>query len=63
MKKHVCTLLQIIVFFIREIGQKGPKSDNSQLDQGAILGQINFDNVYFDTTFFTNYTLLFLLAK
>jgi hypothetical protein len=53
MKKHVCTLLQIIVFFIREIGQKGPKSDNSQLDQGAILGQINFDNVYFDTTFFT----------
>jgi hypothetical protein len=26
-----------MVFFIREIGHKGPKSGNGQLDQGAIL--------------------------
>jgi hypothetical protein len=26
-----------MIFFIREINQKGPKSETSQLDQGAIL--------------------------
>ncbi len=33
-------LLQIMVFFTREIGQKGPKSDIDQLDQGAILDKL-----------------------
>jgi hypothetical protein len=29
-----------MVFFTREIGQKGPKSDIGQLDQGAILDKL-----------------------
>jgi hypothetical protein len=33
-------LLQIMVFFTREIGQKGPKGDIDQLDQGAILDKL-----------------------
>jgi hypothetical protein len=34
---NVHALLQIKVFFIREIGKKGPKNDIGQLDLGAIL--------------------------
>jgi hypothetical protein len=29
-----------MVFFTMEISQKGPKSDTSQLDQGAILDKL-----------------------
>jgi hypothetical protein len=47
-------LLQIMVFFTREIGQKRPKSDIDRFDQGAIL-----DNSISIMSILTNYTLSF----
>jgi len=47
-----------MVFFTREIGQKGPKNDIGQLDQGAIL-----DKLILTLSILTNYTLSFWLAK
>jgi len=37
---HFLTLLQITVFFTREIGQKGPKNDIGQFDQGVIIDKL-----------------------
>jgi hypothetical protein len=36
----MATLLQIMVFLTREIGQKGPKSDIGRLHQGAIFNKL-----------------------
>jgi hypothetical protein len=50
------SLLEIVVFFIREIGQKGPKSDISWLDQGAILDK------FISTMFILNNGLFYWLC-
>jgi hypothetical protein len=34
---HFLTILQIMVFFTREIGQKGPKNDIGKFDQGVFI--------------------------
>jgi hypothetical protein len=47
-----------MVFFTWEIGQKGPKNDIGQLDQGAIL-----DKSILILSILTNYTLSFWLAE
>ncbi len=52
------SLLQIMALFIKEIGQKGPKSDTGRLDQGAIL-----DKSILIMSILTNHTLPFWLAK
>ncbi len=47
-----------MVFFTKEIGQKGPKNDIGQLDQGAIL-----DKSISTLSILINYTLSFWLVK
>jgi len=39
-QKSTESLLQIMVFFTNRIGQKGPKNDIGQLDEGAILDKL-----------------------
>jgi hypothetical protein len=57
---HFLTLLQIIVFFTREISQKGPKNDIGQLNQGVILDNSNLTLFIFTNDFFfINYTFHF----
>jgi hypothetical protein len=52
-------LLQIMVFFTREIGQKGPKSDIDRLDQGAILDKSISIMSILASGLLTNYALSF----
>ncbi len=39
-QKSTQSILQIMVFFINKIGQKGPENDIGQLDEGAILDKL-----------------------